>query len=137
MDLYDKPNLKSEVAGRAASELTHICHGAAAAAGWWTDPKTGEPIDLATPNLVPAKLMLIVSEVAEAMEGDRKKRMDDHLPHHKMLEVELADAAIRIFDLAGALGTDLGMIIREKLEYNAQRADHKLANRAAEGGKGY
>ena len=36
--------------------------------------------------------MLIVSEIAEAMEGERKDLMDDKLPHRKMAEVELADA---------------------------------------------
>jgi hypothetical protein len=30
--------------------------------------------------------------------------MDDHLPHRKMGEVELADALLRIFDLAGRYG---------------------------------
>lgn len=47
-------------------------------------------------------LMLQVSELAEAMEGDRKNLMDDHLPHRSMLEVELADTVIRILDYVGA-----------------------------------
>ena len=38
-----------------------------------------------------------------------------------MVEVELADAVIRIADLAGALGLDLGGAIAEKLEYNRNR----------------
>jgi hypothetical protein len=37
-------------------------------------------------------LMLMVSEIAEAMEGERKDLMDDKLPYRKMAEVELADA---------------------------------------------
>lgn len=54
-----------------------------------------------------------------------------------MREVELADAVIRIFDLAGAYGMDLGGAIAEKLAYNAHRADHKPEARAAAGGKAY
>jgi hypothetical protein len=69
------------------------------------------------------------------MEGYRKGLMDDKLPHRKMIEVELADAVIRCFDLAGALGLDLAGAMAEKLAYNAMRADHKPENRAAEGGK--
>ena len=34
------------------------------------------------------------------MEGARKDLMDTHLKHRSMMEVELADAIIRIFDLA-------------------------------------
>ena len=110
--------------------LVDECHGRSTAAGWWAEPVT-------TPYLVPCKLMLMVSEIAEAMEGHRKDLMDDHLPHRKMIEVELADAVIRIADLAGALGFDLGGAVVEKMEYNARRADHKPESRAATGGKAY
>ena len=71
------------------------------------------------------------------MEGDRKNLMDDKLPHRKMLEVELADAVIRIFDLAGREGLDLGGALVEKLQYNQIRPDHKKENREKEGGKKY
>lgn len=121
----------------AGNLLVEECHGASKASGWWTDIKTGQPIDPNTPHLVPAKLCLVHSEVSEAMEGHRKGLMDDKLPHRSMIEVELADAVIRIADLAGALGLDLGGAIAEKLAYNAKRADHKIENRLAEGGKSY
>lgn len=86
---------------------------------------------------IPTLLCLIHSEISEAMEGDRKKLMDDKLPHRSMLEVELGDAVIRIFDLAGSRGMDLGGAIREKLEYNKNRLDHKKENRVSENGKAY
>jgi NTP pyrophosphatase (non-canonical NTP hydrolase) len=121
----------------AGNLLVTACHGASKAAGWWTNPKTGAPIDANDPLIFTQKLCLIHSEVSEAMEGDRKDLMDDKLPHRKMAEVELADALIRICDLAGARGYDLGGAIAEKMAFNAQRADHKLENRASAGGKSY
>lgn len=121
---------------QAANTLQDACHGAARASGWWTDIKTGAPIQ-DNPLTFSNKLMLIVSEVSEAMEGDRKNLMDDKLPHREMREVELADAVIRVFDLAGAYGFDLAGAIAEKMAFNAQRADHKVENRAQAGGKAY
>jgi NTP pyrophosphatase (non-canonical NTP hydrolase) len=110
-----------------------LCHGAARRGGWWTDLKTGEPLKRNKGEL----LMLIVSEIAEAMEGERKALMDDHLPGRPMAEVELADALIRICDYAGGHGYDLAAAVAEKLAYNAQRADHKPENRAKPGGKAF
>ena len=129
---------RDEIIALAGNTLTHFCHQASVNAGWWTDLNTGEPIDAeGTPHLVPAKLMLIVSEVAEAMEGHRKNLMDDKLPHRLAIEVELADAVIRIADLCGALGLNLGMSIAEKMAFNATRIDHTLAHRQGEKGKAY
>lgn len=115
----------------AINDLVNICHGRSVAGGWWHDLGTGEPLERNKGEL----FMLIVSEVAEAMEGARKDLMDDHLPHRLMEEVELADTVIRILDYAGAHGFDLGGAIVEKLEYNAHRADHKPENRSKENGK--
>lgn len=123
-------------AAMAGELLVNICHGASKAAGWWNDLDTGAPI-LERPHVVGEKLMLVVSEVAEAMEGHRKGLADDKLPHRPMIEVELADAVIRIADLAGALGLDLGGAIAEKLAFNSTRADHKPENRKLANGKKY
>jgi NTP pyrophosphatase (non-canonical NTP hydrolase) len=102
-------------------------------AKWWVDVNTLEPKKRNVGEL----LMLCVSELAEAMEGDRKNLQDDKLPHRKMLEVELVDCIIRIFDLCGGLGLDLGGAYVEKMAYNATRADHKIENRKLPGGKAY
>jgi NTP pyrophosphatase (non-canonical NTP hydrolase) len=80
-------------------------------------------------------LMLMVSEISEAMEGERKNLMDDKLPHRKMAEVELVDALIRIFDYAGAYGFDLEGTFIEKMAYNADRKDHKHEARLLADGK--
>lgn len=59
--------------------------------GWWDNKD----------QCVFEKLQLVSTEIAEATEGERKGLMDDHLTHRKMGEVELADALIRVLDLAG------------------------------------
>ena len=115
--------------------LQELCHADSIKAGWWPQLEPGGPgLD---PLDVPSKLALIHSEISEAMEGHRKGLTDDKLPHRAMFEVELADAVIRIMDLAGATGCDLAGAIEEKLAYNRTRPDHKPENRAAEGGKKY
>ena len=149
----------------ALNELSEEIHQNNIQAGWWTDIKfdtkvkklltsehmknTGVTMDQARDILkdlgierstlktrnVGELLCLVHSEISEAMEGARKNLMDDKLPHRKMIEVELADALIRIFDIAGAYNLDLGNAISEKRYFNANRADHKLENRLKDNGK--
>jgi NTP pyrophosphatase (non-canonical NTP hydrolase) len=120
-------------------ELIKKIHQQNVNAGWWSNLETGESLtskngEKAKRN-IPEMLCLIHSEISEAMEGHRKNLMDDKLPHRSMLEVELADAVIRICDMAGGLDLDLYGAIIEKLEYNKSRADHKIENRLTENGK--
>lgn len=77
-----------------------VCHTLARNAGWWTDLQTGEPLRKSADDL----FNLISSEINEAFEGYRRGLQDDHLPHRPMLEVELADAKIRIYDTVGGMG---------------------------------
>lgn len=100
-------------------------------AGWWSDLNTGLLKERNKGEL----LMLIVTEVAEAMEGVRKGLPDDKLPHRSMEEVELADVIIRILDYAGGFNLDLAGAISEKMLFNLSREDHKIENRIKEGGK--
>lgn len=111
------------------NKLARECHEANQ--HWWHDPKTGEPLVRNKGEMI----ALMHSELSEAMEGERKNLMDDHLPHRRSVEVELADLLIRVFDYAGAYGMDLDGAVAEKRAYNATRADHKPAARLAAGGK--
>ena len=115
------------------------CHQDMVKAGWWTNLKTGEDLrdtDGTGIKRNTGELMhLANSELSEAFEGFRKNLMDDHLPHRKMEEVELADAVFRIFDLADAKGYDLATALVEKADYNRNRADHKPENRKLANGK--
>lgn len=86
------------------------CHNNSFAHGFWD----GEDNEFTTPT----KLMLIVSEVAEAMEGDR-----NGIPVNEKggLGEELADIVIRVFDLARHNSIAIGTEIARKMEVNAGR----------------
>ena len=123
MDL-SKPNTLNAAELSTLRTIIHNIHAQNRNAGWWDKPRE-----------VGTMLCMVHSEVSEAMEGARKGINDDHLTHRPMLEVELADAVIRIFDMAGGLNLDVAGAISEKLAYNANRADHKRENREKDGGK--
>lgn len=67
---------------------------------WWRSIDTGAPIERNRYEL----LALVVSEISECLEGERKNLMDDKLPHRRMAEVEQADAWIRLMDYAAGFG---------------------------------
>lgn len=121
------------------NDMSFHVHADNIEAGWWNDEDLGDVKDspAVLKYFIGAKLGLVHSEVSEAMEGYRKDLMDDHLKDRKMVEVELADTFIRIFDLAGALNLDLGGAIIDKMEYNKKRQDHKPETRGAAGGKSF
>lgn len=74
-------------------------HAGNVAAGWWTDLTTGDSILLTRDR--GSLMMLVVTELAEA-DSDGP---DDKLPEYEMFAVELADTAIRLFDMIGAEAT--------------------------------
>jgi len=63
---------------------------------WWQNIDTGEPIERNYKEL----LALVISEVSECLEGERKDLLDDKLRHRKMAEVEMADTFIRLLDFS-------------------------------------
>ena len=118
---------------QAVNTLTDICHSASRNAGWWHNIKTGESLKRNKGEM----LMLMVSELAEAMEADRKSLQDDHLPQYDGVSVEMADCLIRICDFVGGFGLKTAEAMADKIEYNANRADHKIENRLKDNGKKY
>ena len=88
-------------------------------------------------------LMLVTSELGEAMEAHRKGRFTNYekvtdsflangtdepsfkeafeLHVKDTFQDEIADAVIRLFDMAGGMRIDLGWHIKNKLRYNATR----------------
>lgn len=111
------------------NDYAMLCH--IKAQRWWHDPATGKRIERNKGEMY----ALMHSELSEAHEAARKNATDDHLPHRRGEEVELADLLIRVFDYAAAHHMDLEGAVREKLAYNAERQDHTNAARLAAGGK--
>lgn len=98
---------------------------------WWRNPATHEKVQRNKGEM----LMLMVSELAEAMEGARKDLADDHLPQFPMETVELADEFIRMMDYVGEHCPQFGEALIAKMKYNEIRADHSDSARLEAHGK--
>lgn len=85
------------------NELVQRAHDTAVEHGFWRVQQT-----------TAGRLMLIVTELAEACEADRHGDRDN-------LAEELADVAIRLGDLCGGLGIDLEQAVLDKMAINEGR----------------
>jgi NTP pyrophosphatase (non-canonical NTP hydrolase) len=113
--------------------LGELCHATAVEKGFYdADGATFDHIDGVDEdgalyanhdaNMVLKRLMLIVTEIAEGAEAYRKGNPpSDHIPEYDGLTEELADAIIRIADLAAYLQLPLGAAVVAKMDYNAGR----------------
>lgn len=74
-------------------------------------------------NAVLAKIALVHTELSEAVEEARLGKYVEYEKDGKPegVVVELADAVIRIFHLAGLLGLDLENAVLNKMQYNETR----------------
>lgn len=73
-------------------KLQNDIHAQNVELGWWDEERPYEVF-----------ACLFHSELSEAMEGDRKGLMDDHLPQYEMFWVEIADFVIRVLDYLGSI----------------------------------
>lgn len=92
-----------EIKGKSLNELCEICHSIAVSKGFWEKERnTGEA------------LMLIVTELAEAMEAHR-------IQDHDNFREEIADSFIRLLDLCGGMKIDIEAEIEKKANKNKNR----------------
>lgn len=100
--------------------LQDAIHRNAVDHGWW------EGRDISSPETIASCLCLVHSEISEALEEVRKgpeflQVCEGEEGKPEGCIVEMADAVIRLFDLAGAMGLDLAHAIMLKHQYNIGR----------------
>ena len=118
------------------NEIRDAIHNNSVAKGFWNEPNTN----------ITEKIMLVVTELSEAVEAMRKLDKEDldkniiyhngiiedfdlngydHYEFEKFVKDtvgdEFADSIIRILDLCGRLGIDIEGHIKYKMEYNSTR----------------
>lgn len=106
---------------RGMNAIQFASHDNSKQKGFWDQYSDAGGRVVAAIESVPSRLALIHSEISEGLEAWRKNLKDDKLPQRDGLEVELADAIIRIADLAEAMGYNLADAILEKMQYNSGR----------------
>lgn len=114
------------------NEAAKRIHADAQKKGFWEEPRE-----------IGTLLMLIVSELGEALEADRTRKVSEPISRFQWyedweknpstdkmnfelyfkdtFEDELADAMIRILDLCGRLNIDIEWHINQKLAFNRTR----------------
>lgn len=80
-------------------------------------------------SLINEKLMLVNSELVEAMDELRSGHAVDEVYEGDKgkpegFGVEIADAIIRLFDLAGGLNLEVADLIEDKMAYNSASRGH-------------
>lgn len=104
------------------TDIANECHQTAIDKGWHLEPREFGTM-----------IALVHSELSEALEEarnepDEKRWGDTYYEETRNgnkpcgIPSELADAVIRIFDLAGSLGIDIEASVREKMDYNSGRS---------------
>lgn len=96
---------------KAINILSDHIHANAVKKGFWQDNQ----INFGDLGGIPTRLMLIVSEVSEAMEADRNGDKEN-------LAEELADIIIRTLDLSYSLNINIGKTIIDKHLINMKRS---------------
>ena len=93
---------------RTVTDWVRECHLVAREKGFWDKERN-----------VGEMLMLVVSELGEAIEAHRRSHFG--IEQKDTFEDEIADTAIRLFDLCGGLGIDLEKQMEWKISFNKRR----------------
>lgn len=102
---------------KTINDYVRECHSVSVQKGFYDDVEVNE-------RFIGTQIALMHSELSEALEELRNGITPTYYRHDGKPEgftVELADCIIRIFDLCGALGLDLGQALELKMEYNKKR----------------
>ena len=92
-----------DINGKSLNELCAICHSIAVEKGFWDQERN-----------IGEALMLIVTELAEAMEAHRIQDQEN-------FKEEIADSFIRLMDLCGGMKIDIEAEIEKKANKNKNR----------------
>ena len=95
--------MDTDIKGKSINELAEICHRIAVEKGFWDEKRN-----------IGEALMLIVTELAEAMEAHRHQDQEN-------FKEEIADTFIRLLDLCGGLKIDIEGEIARKSSKNKLR----------------
>lgn len=102
------------------NEIRNRVHDNAKTKGFWDKKRLNA-------DELNGKLMLVVSEIAEACEEVRMDGFEPNAVNYSPTKkpegfsIEIADAVIRLLDLCGALDIDIEQAIMLKHEYNVNR----------------
>jgi NTP pyrophosphatase (non-canonical NTP hydrolase) len=116
--LAEKNPLKVMETRTPLNDLAKEIHDTAVEKGWWESERN-----------VGEALMLMVSEVAEALEEWRGGSPINHTYYREHgdrlkpegVPIELADVIIRVLDFAAAHDIDMDTALKEKMDYNLTR----------------
>jgi hypothetical protein len=122
-----KSDPRESLENQTPNDLAIACHAVANQKGFWDDFKPLKGLSagdedvllkfvehLQETYMLPVKLMLVVTELGEAVEAHREGDTE-HLGE------EMADVFIRLYDLCGAMGLDIEEEVRRKFLVNMGR----------------
>lgn len=124
--------MEPSVFASAINDTAELCHRISKEHGFWDVINVSNEDGSVKGQMIQfnfgEKIALIHSELSEALEKHRKgiaktgqDAPDEHCPAFGGIDIELADAVIRIFDLAASMGINIGRAIEAKCKFNESR----------------